>query len=531
MAETARASAIAIDSAGQILAVGTDTEIENLATATTKRIDLHGKTVIPGFFDCHLHALWLGINLGHVNLAPPAVRTKEEILYRLRERLAEQPDLTCVQGNCYDQNALPGALHLTRHDLDKVSTVLPVRIVHTSGHAAVVNTKALELLGFTRETENPEGGEIARDEKGEPTGLLLETASWSFLDRILPTTTPQDAVEALGRANQYLLERGITSATDANTPPEAVGWFESAVYQRKLRVRINSMINWAEIRKQVGAGANPSPRDLQPSLYGISGSQYHVGQAKLFADGAITTRTCWLTQPFEGMPNNYGIPMHSEEELMEHILTAHNAGWQVATHAIGDRAIDVALNGYAEAQRQTPRNRPAHRIEHCMLLNKPQIARLRRQNIWSIGQPEFLARLGDAYVLALGEERANRLSPYATLERENVAQAFSSDNPVVPGAPLAGLHAAMLRRTPSGRILNVAERVDAEVALYAYTAAPAYACRAQKERGTLEAGKWADFTILSSDPLTTPLDEWERVQVEATFIAGDCQYGLERILG
>lgn len=531
MAENPRASAIAVGSSGTILAVGADSEIENLANASTKRVNLQGRTLIPGFFDCHLHALWLGTNLGHVNLAPPAVRTKEEILRRLRERLAEQPNLTCIQGNCYDQNALPGAVHITRHDLDLVSKHLPVRIVHTSGHAAVVNTKALEMLGFTRDTESPSGGEIVRDASGEPNGVLLETASWTHLERILPEQTPQEAMVALERASHYLLERGITSATDANTPPEAIAWYEKAVYQRSLKVRINSMVDWAEVRRQAEGGRLPSPRDLQPSIYGVSGSQYHVGQAKLFSDGAITTRTCWLNAAFEGMPDNFGIPMYSENELSDHILTAHNAGWQIATHAIGDRAIDAVLNAYGEAQRQNSRPRPGHRIEHCMLLNKQQIAKLRRLNIWSIGQPEFLSRLGDAYVLALGEERANRLSPYATLDRENVAQAFSSDNPVVPGAPLEGLRAAMLRQTPSGRVLNKQECVSAETALYAYTTAPAYACRTQKERGTLEVGKWADFTVLSANPLTTSLEEWEQVQVEATFVAGECHYGKERIEG
>jgi predicted amidohydrolase YtcJ len=230
------------------------------------------------------------------------------------------------------------------------------------------------------------------------------------------------------------------------------------------------------------------------------------------------------------MPDSTGIAMHPPDELLEFIVAAHQAGWQIATHAIGDRAIDFVLASYAEAQRIDTRHRPGHRIEHCMLLNADQIARLRRQKIWSVGQPEFLSRLGDAYVLALGEARANRLSPYATLERENIAQCFSSDNPVVPGAPLDGLKAAMLRQTPSGRILNAAERVDAEMALYAYTAAPAYATRTHRERGTLEVGKLADFTLLSANPLQTPIEEWERVQVEATFVGGECLYGEERLV-
>jgi predicted amidohydrolase YtcJ len=528
-AANSQAEAVAVGQDGRILAVGTTAEVSNLADSATRSIDLRGRTLIPGFFDCHMHILWLGTNLGHVDLSSPPVRDREDIVRLLRERLDARPDLTCVQGNRYDQNKLAERQHPTRHDLDRVSTEIPVRIVHTSGHAAVVNSRGLERLGTTRDTPDPVGGEIVRDAQGEPTGVLLETASWEHLDRILPEQTPAEAVEALGRASRYLLERGITSATDANTLPGEVDLYRQAVARNMLRVRTNCMLGWAEAVQQAGHESVPTPDDVQPGGAGVNWHRLHVGQAKLFSDGAITTRTCWLTQPFEGMPGNFGIPLHPPEELRELIRLAHNAGWQIATHAIGDRAIDLVLTAYAEAQRQHTRYRPGHRIEHCMLLDAELIARLRRQNVWSIGQPEFLSNLGDAYVLALGEERTSRLSPYASLDAHNVAQAFSSDCPVVPGAPLDGLRAAIERKTVSGHILNAAERLPADAALYAYTTAPAYATRTERDRGTIERGKWADFTLLSADPLTTPIIEWERVRVEATFVGGECLYGEEAL--
>src|SRR5579883_532751 len=159
-ASEAQASAVAVGPDGRILAVGADSDVLNLASANTRRVDLRGQALIPGFFDCHMHVLWLGINLGHVNLASPPVRDKEDIVRLLRERMEAQPNRTCIQGNRYDQNKLPDGKHITRHDLDRVSTERPVRVVHTSGHAAVVNSRALERLGITRETENPVGGEI-----------------------------------------------------------------------------------------------------------------------------------------------------------------------------------------------------------------------------------------------------------------------------------------------------------------------------------------------------------------------------------
>lgn len=529
-ANTPRTEALAVGQDGRILAVGSDDDVRNLQTAGTRAINLRGQTLLPGFFDCHLHIMWLGLNLGNVNLASPPVRNKHDIVKLLRQRLDARPDTLCVQGNRYDQNKLEGGAHLTRHDLDLVSTTMPVRIAHTSGHAAVVNTVALQRLGITRDTPDPVGGEILRDASGEPNGILLETASWNDLERILPEPTPEEAIAALERASGYLLERGITSATDANTPTRAIDAYYRAVVTNRLRPRVNCMVNWAEIMEAVGDGTAPTPDALQPASEAVNWHRLHVGQAKLFSDGAITTRTCWLRAPFEGMPDNFGIPLHPPDELTHLILAAHNAGWQIATHAIGDRANDLVLTAYAEAQRQNTRHRPGHRIEHAMLLDTDLIARFRRQNVWAIGQPEFLSTLGDAYLSALGEERANRLSPYATLDAQNVAQAFSSDCPVVPGAPLDGIHAALERRTPNGYTLNANERLAPEAALYAYTAAPAYASRVERDRGTLEIGKWADLTLLSADPLTTPFDEWERLQVTATFVGGECLYVANDVL-
>lgn len=531
-AERPQAEAVAVGMEGRILAVGNDDEILHLATAGTRRVALRGRTLLPGFFDCHMHLRWLGVNLGHVDLSPSVVRDREEIIQRLRQRLEEQPGLSCIQGTGYDQNRLPDGQHLTRYDLDRVSVELPVRVVHTSGHAAVVNTRALQMLGYTRDTPDPAGGRIVRDAQGEPTGLLLEAASWEHLERIVPEPSREDVIEALGRTSQYLLERGITSATDACTEPGEIEWYAQAVARNVLQVRTNLMVHWATVVRQAGEGALPRPEELQPKTCGVNGHRLHVGQAKLFADGAITTRTCYLSEPFhDSSGDNCGILLHPPEELLHLIVLAHQGGWQVATHAIGDAAIRLVLDCYAEAQRRHARQRPDHRIEHCMLLDPDLVARLRRQNVWAIGQPEFLARLGDAYVAALGEERAGRLSPYATLDARGVAQAFSSDNPVVPGAPLDGLRAAMERRTPMGRVLNPSERLSAEAALYAYTAAPAFASRVERDRGTLAPGKWADCVLLSADPLTTPLAEWERLRVEATFVGGTCLYGAEKLEG
>ncbi len=525
--ESPLAQALAVDKDGRVAAIGDESDVLNIAGAETQVINLRGRTLLPGFFDCHIHILDLGLKLGQVDLSSPPVNNPSDIISLLRERLIQNPGLNCLLGSRYNQNSYFPPDHPSRKDLDAISTSLPIYISHTSGHAAVVNSKALQMLGISRDTSDPVGGSIVRDEFGEPTGLLLETAAWENLERIIPPPSLQEQVEALQRASQYLLERGITSASDASTLPEELEAYKRAVWNESLQVRVNNMISWAEVIKRTGVSRAPSPADFQ--IEGVSGHLLHVGQAKLFSDGAITTRTCRLTQPFEGMPDNFGIFLHPPEELALYIARAHRAGWQIATHAIGDAAIDLALSAYSEAQRQYPRPLPGHRIEHCMLLDSTLISRLRRQKVWAIGQPEFLMKLGDAYIMALGEERASRLSPYSTLDARDIAQAFSSDCPVVPGAPLDGIRASMERSSPTGRILNEAERISPETALWAYTAAAAASTRTDNDRGALEIGKWADMTMLTRSPLVTPISEWESVQVAATFVAGQCLYGRENL--
>ncbi|MDE2125842.1 MAG: amidohydrolase [Armatimonadetes bacterium] len=522
------ASALAVDRGGMIMAAGTAAELQGLCTADTQYVHLGDRWATPGFFDCHLHMLGLGLYLFQVDLRPPETGSVDEIVRKLTERLHAEPDSKAVLGNRYDQNRMRERRHPTRHDLDRVATDRPVRVEHTSGHAAVVNSCGLRLLGIGASSPDPTGGEIVRDERGEPTGVLLETAAWNNMERIVPPATREQAVDALSGAAAYLLQRGITSAGDAATAPDEVAWYAAAAESRVLGVRVNLMMDWPAVCRQSAGDDAPKPAEMWNG--GPEGEHWlHIGQAKLFSDGAITTRTCWLNEPFADSGGNCGLPLHPPDVLKEYIFRAHRAGWQIATHAIGDRAIDLVLRCYAEAQRAHRRPNPGHRIEHCMLLTDDLISRLRRQRVWSIGQPEFLHALGDAYVAALGEKRATLLSPYASLRDRGVLQAFSSDCPVVPGAPLDGIRAAMQRATHSGRILNTEERIDAETAFRLYTVAAAAATLTHKQRGNLARGRAADFTVFTADPFATPAAEWEQVQVAATVIGGEVRFAAKHV--
>ncbi len=496
----------------RLLAVG---DAADLAARypSAKRVDGGGLFVVPGFNDCHCHILAYGLDLSAANLSPEYAPDIPSLVVQLRRWAEEHPDALWIVGSFYDQNRMAERRHPTRHDLDQVSREKPVFIEHTSKHGGVANSVALRIAGITRETPDPPGGSIERDAHGEPTGVLLESAT-DLVTRHQPPLSHTQRVRAIHLAAQAMAQKGITAASDAST-----GWGdlegEFAAYAQAVNegapLRITLMILASALRRD---GRWLSPQDIGTGCNGV-----RVGIAKVFADGALTTRTAALKEPFADTGTT-GMLLHGEEQLWELIGGAHRAGWQVATHAIGDRAIETVLNLYAQAMHAQPRADARHRIEHCMLLDDGLIDRLRTLGVVAVLQPEFMARLGDAYRYGLGEERARRLNRVTSLLRAGVRVAFSSDCPVVPGAPLDGVRAAMERKTPLGVVLEKEERVDALAAIRLYTAGSAVAVKDEAHTGTLTAGKRADFVVLSRDPATTPPEEWETVQIVATVFGG-----------
>lgn len=496
----------------RILAVGAEEDL-SARYPTARRIDGRGLYVVPGFNDCHCHILAYGLDLSAANLSPEHAPNVPTLVEQLRRWAGEHPESAWIVGSFYDQNRMAERRHPNRYDLDRVSPEKPVFIEHVSKHGGVANSTALRLAGITRETSDPPGGTIVRDERGEPTGVLLESAV-DLVTKHQPPLTHAQRVKAIHLAAQAMAEKGITAAADAST-----GWGdlqgEVAAYAQAVNegapLRITLMILVGTLYRD---GQWLGPQDVR-----TGSDRVRVGIAKLFADGALTTRTAALKEPFIDTGAT-GMLMHSEEELEEYIVGAHRAGWQIATHAIGDRAIEAVLRLYRKAMGTQPRADARHRIEHCMLLDEGLIAQLRAQGAVAVLQPEFIARLGDAYRYGLGEERAGRLNRVGSLLGAGVPVAFSSDCPVVPGAPLDGIRSAMERRTPLGIVLGESERVRAMTAIRLYTMGSAYAVRDEVNTGSLSPGKLVDFVVLSRDPASTPVEEWEDIRVTATVFSG-----------
>ena len=500
--------------AGRILAVGLEADLRALAGPETQAVPLGGRTLVPGFHDAHCHVLGFGLTLAAVSLT--GVPTIPELVRRLQARAGEQkagPE-TWIRGRGYNQNVMDEKRHPTRFDLDQVGGGAPyVLITHASGHAVSVNSRVLERMGITPGTPDPPGGTIVRGDDGEATGVLLETAANLAYDAA-PEPTAAEKIAALGRASGAMNALGITSAVDATLGLAARDSFqEIPVYHEAaasgaLTVRCSLMMLLSQIAAMDDV---PNPRDVTTETDWVQ-----IGPAKAFTDGALTTRTALLRSAFVDS-DSLGTAVWRAEELNAMVLKAHHAGWQIAAHAIGDGAIDLCLDAYGKALAKSPRTDARHRIEHAMLLWPDQVGRLARLGVLPVYQPEFLLRFGDVYRNGLGEARANRLMPYAETQAAGLPLVFSSDIPVIPGAPLDGIRSASERRTPSGTELGPSQCVSAGDGLRAYTEGAAYSVFLENDRGKITPGHRADFVVLDNWP--------DAPSVQATIIGGQVVYG------
>jgi predicted amidohydrolase YtcJ len=491
---------------GRVALVGDDQSVLQAAGPATKRIDLGGRTVVPGFNDAHAH-IW---KIGHllttmVDLR--AVETLDALVEAVRRAADRTPPGEWILGRGYNEAVLRERRPPNRSDLDRAAPGRAVVLTRTCGHICSVSSRALDQAGIGPSTEPPAGGVIDRDDQGRPSGLLHETAM-GLINRVIPQPTAADYEAMITAALRHQLTFGITSSADCGVSPQLLSMYRSMDAAGALPSRINVM----PLRLLDGAV------DAVPLPEAFVSDMLRVDTVKFLADGGLSGATAALSVRYRHQ-DTCGVLRFSTDSLRALCVESHEAGWRIATHAIGDVAIDQVLDVY-ESLGPHPRGL-AHRIEHFGLPDAAQLERAARLNIIAAPQTIFIKELGRNFRNYLPSSFFSRTYPVRAMIDAGVRVALSSDAPVVEDDnPLTGIAAAITRRDADGEPIAPRQAISAKEAVYAYTMGGAIATGDEMNRGSIEAGKWADLAVLSGSPLEESPEQLPDLTVDMTLVAG-----------
>ncbi|RMF86892.1 MAG: amidohydrolase [Nitrospinota bacterium] len=506
-----RAEAVAIHQ-GRFVAVERTEEIEGLIGPQTQVIDLSGKTVVPGFIDAHIHVLSSGIR--HVMAVDCDLRSLTEIKQALRERAQKTPPGEWVQGFKFDDTKTAENRFLTRQDLDEVSTAHPIFVSHRGGHVYFVNSKAFEVAGITKETPDPPGGKYERDpQSGELTGIILERAAERFRNELLPPVTPADRRAGLRLICQMFNKAGLTSVHDAIVDHTHLQTYQEGLAEGELTLRVYMLIWHTYLDDLRRAGLRT----------GFGNEMLRIGGIKFVSDGAISGRTAYLSQPYVGSQDDRGILAMQPDELEEGVMRAHEAGFQVCTHANGDAAIEMTLTAYEKALAAAPRPNTRHRIEHCTVVNPRILERMKALGCIATPFCTYIYYHGEK-MKYYGEERVEWMFAQRSFLDSGIISTGATDYVPGPYEPLMGIQSCVTRTDSSGKLWGPSQKISVEEALRIYTLHGAYASFEEHLKGSITVGKLADLVVLGADPLTVDPYTIKDIPIEKTMVGGRIVY-------
>jgi predicted amidohydrolase YtcJ len=501
------AEAIAIKK-DRIVKVGTNVEIIQWIGKNTKVIELKKRTVVPGFIDTHIHVCDFGRFLTWIDLK--GVKSIEKMKRRIRKRAQETPEEKWILGHGWDQTSFVEKRYPNILDLDEASPDNPVVLYHLSGRMCVVNSKALELAGVTKETSAPSGGTIEKNaETGEFTGVLGDNAM-DLVWKVIPEPIEEEIMEAACLACEKIVEAGVTS----------VHWMVSSSTEIRIIKRLRAE-NKLPLRVYIIASANVLDHITgSDSCTDFGDNLVRIGGVKFFADGSLAARTAALHEPYSDDHTTKGRLLYTQEEMNALVVEAAKANFRLVIHAMGDEAIDAALTAFEKTLMEAPRKNHRYRIEHASVLNKELIQRIKKLEVVVSMQPRSIISEFSVWSAAdrLGPTRARWLYPLKTLIKEGIRVSGGSDCPMEPLSPFSGIQAAVARQ------FFPEERITVNEALRMYTANAAYASSEEDIKGSIEEDKLADLTVISRDPRTTPPSKIEDIKVKMTIVGGKVVY-------
>jgi predicted amidohydrolase YtcJ len=515
-AKPARAQAMAVRE-GRIVAVGSNEDVQKLKGNQTKVVDLGGHFVMPGFNDAHVHLANGGFEKLNVNLV--GTKSLKEMQQRIATKVAQAVAGEWIVGRGWDHTLWPGGALPSAQDLDAVTNGHPAIFVRVDGHIAVTNTAALQAAGITGKTPAPQGGKIDLDAKGQPTGIIRESAQELIFTKVPPPTHDQHRMAAeLALANAA--RWGITSAQDNSS------WEDFLVYEElerdgKLTLRIAEWLAF---------GNSVTKLEEHRAHHPANDPLLHTTMLKGYMDGSLGSRTAALLAPYAHEASNSGLPQYEQATLNKMAVERVDAGFQLGFHAIGDRAAQMALDAFAVAE-VSPKAKPAagstssrdfrFRIEHDQVIAPSQFAQYKKLGVIASVQPCHLLTDMNWAEERIGPERAKTSYPWKQFLDNGVPLAFGTDFPVEPINPFRNVYAAVTRKNEAGtKDYYPEQKLTIEQALAAYTTGSAYAEFAEKEKGTLAPGMLADFVVLDLDLTRVTPPEILKTEVLRTVVGG-----------
>lgn len=510
---------------GKIVAVGALADVQSFADEKTVRVNLDGKTMLPGFIDGHGH---IGNAMaGLPQMYPPpngTIDSKEKLLSALK-KMVDKGELVAngwLVAMGYDNAFFENEEHPTRYDLDTVSKEIPILLLHVSGHVGAVNSKALDMMGWTKDIPNPDGGILQRDAvTGELNGIIEERAIHIIGFNVLKDFSLKTVVDILVHTQAIYASRGVTTAQEGGTTEDVLKTLQYAQENNKLIIDIVSYPMQDYVSELI-------PDDTSVQQYN---NHLKIAGAKLVGDGSPQGKTAWLTKPYYKVPENAtadycGYPIFTDEQMFDFCKQALEHNWQMLVHCNGDAMGDQFINSYKKAQEETGNYRNLRPVMiHAQTVREDQLDEMKKMNIMPSFFHDHVFYWGDYhYESVLGPERASRISPLSSCVKRDMPFTLHNDVPVSPINPIFDIHNAVNRVTRNGRVLGAEFCVDVMEAIKAVTIYGAYQHYDEEIKGSLEVEKNADLVILDKNPLKVEKENIKNIRVLETIKEGKSIY-------
>ena len=503
--------AMAIDDQGKVLEVGNEKAILS-KYPKAKLVDVKGKTILPGLIDAHGHVFNLGKIKSQLNLRDTTnLKQAQEAIAQYAKKFPQQQ---WILGGGWNQAIWKLGRFPFAKEIDVVVAERPVWLKRIDGHAAWANSKALSLAGITSKTKDPVGGKIERDEKGNATGILVDSAM-DLMEKVLPASNQSEQKLALDAALEQMRSVGLTSVHDAGVNQASDTLFREYANQGKLTTRIYGMIGGVDLFFDAVSKSGP--------LMSLGNDQYALRAVKLYTDGALGSRGAALMQPYSDAPHTKGLLFSSDKDMAAMIAKAAAKGYQVNVHAIGDAGNRQVIESFAKLPKSSNASVLRHRVEHAQIVDLSDIERINQLGLIPSMQPTHATSDMNMAEDRVGAQRLKGAYAWRTFLKQGARIACGSDFPIESPNPFWGIHAAVTRQDMQGQPVNgwhAEQAMSVEEALKCFTIDAAYAGNQEKIVGSLEKGKWADFVVVDQDIFTMPKKDIYKIKVLQTWQAG-----------